>query len=360
MSAGLPTFRLRQQPPRLQDGSRHTPLPVTRRLAAAAVAAALVLVAVIVGPSLFTLTSRQTSLRQGQDVHSSRPELRQQSSRASALALAAFGGDGDGAMVRSGAGKRLLVLGGNGYVGKQVCKVAVEKGFTVTSLSRRGENPDVDDEQLQAVRWIKGDATDFATVKQHVDESDVVVHAIGLLFDVNSGLSNFNIVVSGSNSLLGEESTYDRITRQTAFNVIKAVKDKFRLPGTPPTPLVFVSCAEAGWPDVSFGEQVENVAPEWLKRYLVAKRAVEAELQSAPGLIRPIIYRPSLIWSWEKLDVLPAIPVFNALSAIGVPFVDKTVTVKTLSRAMVAGLLNSEVSGVQRFPEMEKLETMLD
>lgn len=38
-----------------------------------------------------------------------------------------------------------------------------------------------------------------------------------------------------------------------------------------------------------------------------------------------VIYRPSLIWNWSKLDVLPIIPFFNLASALGVPFVDKTV-----------------------------------
>ena len=45
-------------------------------------------------------------------------------------------------------------------------------------------------------------------------------------------------------------------------------------------------------------------------RYLAAKRAVEAKLMGSSKL-RPIMYRPSLIWSWDKLDVLPVIPVFN-------------------------------------------------
>jgi len=256
----------------------------------------------------------------------------------------------------------LLVLGGGGYVGSQVCRLAVDRGYAVTSLSRRGENPDPDDARLAAVTWVKGDAADEGTVKALVEESDAVVHAIGLLFDINSGLTNLNIVVSGSNSIPGEESTYDTVTRKTAFNVISAVKNKLRLPFAPstPTPVLFVSAAEAGWPEVALGEQVEAVAPEWLQRYLAAKRAVEAEISSSPETIRPVIFRPSLIWSWDKLDVLPAIPVFNALNALGVPFVDKTVTVTTLSKAIIAGLEDEGVSGVQRFMQMEELEKKLD
>merc|ERR1711918_101354 len=99
----------------------------------------------------------------------------------------------------------------------------------------------------------------------------------------------------------------------------------------------------------------DEAAPEWLQRYLVAKRAVEAELGRSTGQLRPIIVRPSLIWNWRKLDVLPIIPIFNVASALGVPFVDKTVRVEDVGRSIVAGLLDEEVSGVQRFAEMEAL-----
>ena len=120
----------------------------------------------------------------------------------------------------------------------------------------------------------------------------------------------------------------------------------------------YISCAEAGWPDVQFGEQVEEASPDWLKRYLAAKRSVEAKLASTNKL-RPIIYRPSLIWDWKKFDVLPVIPVFNIASALGVPFVDKTVRVEDLGKAIVAGLVDAEVSGVQRFPQIESLAEAL-
>lgn len=256
----------------------------------------------------------------------------------------------------SNGGRRLLVLGGNGFVGREVCRLAVQRGFQVTSLSRRGENPEPGNQELDQVNWVKGNAVDAGVVSDLVGEADAVVHAIGLLFDSNSGLTNLNLIVSGSGSTPDDTSTYDRITRQTAFNLINSIKGKLRMPFSPPTPMMFVSAAEAGWPDVALGEQVENVAPAWLKEYLVAKRAVEGELRSSADVIRAAIFRPSLIWSWTKFDVLPVIPVFNLLNAIGVPFVDKTVTVSTLSKAIMAALEDESVSGVQRFPEMEELE----
>ena len=58
------------------------------------------------------------------------------------------------------------------------------------------------------------------------------MHAIGLLFDVDSGLTFLNTFTSYSQSTPdASESTYDRITRETAFNVIDAVQgDLTKLP----------------------------------------------------------------------------------------------------------------------------------
>ena len=72
-----------------------------------------------------------------------------------------------------------------------------------------------------------------------------------------------------------------------------------------------------------------------------------------------MIVRPSFIWNWKKLDILPLIPVFNTASALGVPFVDKTVRVETLAKALVAGIDDGAVSGVKRYMDMEALAERL-
>ncbi len=284
---------------------------------------------------------------------------------------------------------KVVVFGGTGYVGSQVAERLIKRGHTVTAVSRRGVNPKPESKELSQVSWVSGDATDIKTVESLIKDSDAAVHAIGLLFDVDSGLSNLNKIVSGSGSVPGDASTYDAITRTTAFNVIESIEKKQSsimnvMNKDKKFPFCFVSAAEAGWPDVPFGKTIdEKLAPGWLQKYLIAKRAVEQRLKDSnekKGVIRSAIYRPSLIWDWTKFDVLPVIPVFNFASAIGIPFVDKTVRVETLADAIVAGLgkyihslmkhlayktskhlttflscssENDDISGVQRFGEME-------
>lgn len=237
----------------------------------------------------------------------------------------------------------------------------IKRGHEVTAVSRRGENPKPDSNELSQVNWVQGDATNVKTVEKVLKDSDAAVHAIGLLFDVDSGLANLNKIVSGSGSIPGETSTYDAITRTTAFNVIDSIEKKqaFNLLSKNRYPFCFVSAAEAGWPDVPLGSFVdEKLAPGWLNKYLVAKRAVESRLtqsNDSKGTIRSAVYRPSLIWDWTKFDVLPVIPVFNIAAAVGVPFVDKTVRIETLADAIVAGIEGEDVEGVQRVGEMEDI-----
>jgi len=261
---------------------------------------------------------------------------------------------------------RVAVFGGTGYVGSAVCERLIKRGHEVTAVSRRGKNPKPDSEELSKVNWVQGDATNIKTVEEVLKDSDAAVHAIGLLFDVDSGLGNLNKIVSGSGSVPGDSSTYDAITRSTAFNVINTIEKKqsslsnllTKKNGDGRFPFCFVSAAEAGWPEVTFGETVDKLAPGWLNKYLIAKRAVESRLRESnegKGTIRSSIYRPSLIWDWTKFDVLPVIPVFNVAAAVGVPFVDKTVRVETLADAIVAGIEGDDVEGVQRVGEMEKI-----
>lgn len=145
---------------------------------------------------------------------------------------------------------RLLVLGGSGFVGNRVVNIAKTRGHEIVALSRRGAPTD-SSAPSASVEYVKGDAAkmeDMETVFKQHGPFDGVIHAIGLLFDNKSGFGNYNQYISGSGSVIGEDSSYDRITRQTAFNAIELASKN-----TPPTsnqkktPFVFISAAEAGW-----------------------------------------------------------------------------------------------------------------
>lgn len=187
-----------------------------------------------------------------------------------------------------------------------------------------------------------------------------MIHCIGLLFDDASGLGNLNRFVSGSGSLPDSESTYDSITRISACNAIEATANYVKenqLVGTD-FPFVFTSAAEAGWPDMAGGPQIEQfLAPEWLRRYLQAKRAVESKLSEVEkeSLLRPIIPRPSLIYSLDRPASYLPVGAFFVGNKLGLPFVDRPVTVQSLANAIVRSISVPAVRGILRYEKIDEL-----
>ena len=251
----------------------------------------------------------------------------------------------------SSSGKgRVLVLGGTGFVGQQICKEALDVGYDVTSVSRRGTPPDqgASTSTLQSVDWRVGDATDPNTAIDILSESDFVgcIHAVGMLL-----ANDFNAFASGSGSVPDKNATYDLVTRVTALNAADATVTCLSGSDAPP-PFVFVSAAEARW---------DFKAPvDWLEDYLIAKRAVEERLTelNSQGKLRASWLRPSLVYTFDKPAALPAVAAFTFGNLIGIPFVDKPVTVDTLAKAAVTALSDGTTSGVLDYREMERLSAL--
>jgi len=271
---------------------------------------------------------------------------------------------------------RVLVLGGTGFVGSRICVELLDAGYDVTSVSRRGTPLFSDDGDAppaskssaarlrESVDWRVGDASDPETALDVLNEGGFVgvVHAVGMLL-----ASDLNALASGSGSIPDADATYDKVTRVTAFNAadaaarcveggtrVKAASDAAArgddaVASSPPPPFVFVSAAEARW---------DFRAPfDWLEEYLVAKRAVEARLATLneEGKLRASWLRPSLVYTFEKPAALPAVFLFVLGNAIGIPFVDRPVTVDTLARAAVRALADGKTSGCLDYREMERL-----
>jgi nucleoside-diphosphate-sugar epimerase len=257
---------------------------------------------------------------------------------------------------------KLLVLGGTGFLGQTICKRAVLEGYAVTSLSRRGLPPLTDSDatvsSISTVDYRQGDARVKESIADILQEGGYtgVVHCIGLLFDNDSGLGSLNVFVSGSGSLLDSDSSYDTITRLTGFHAIDAAMEYAKEQGNEkPLPFVFTSAAEAGWPDAAGGPLIESIMPEFIQRYLKAKRAVEAKLMSSSPTLRPIIVRPSLIYSMDRPTSYVPVGAFTVLNKVGLPFVDRPVTVQSVGAAIVAAMGQDSVQGVLRYKEIDAL-----
>lgn len=252
---------------------------------------------------------------------------------------------------------KVLVLGGSGFVGSRFIEQGASR-FDLVSVSRRGKPKDFADGDASSstCTWLKVDATDkdaLNNVFVQYGPFDACFHSIGLLLDQESGLNSLNKFASGSGSVPGPSATYDDITRVTSFNAIDLFLygGKSRLQENNLKPFVFISAAEAGW---NFPAPVG-----WLEKYLTAKRAVESKLLSSGDKIRPIIFRPSLIWTWKRPQALLSVVPFYAASFIKVPFVDRPTQLGSLIDASISAIEDQTESGIKRFSDIDVLARKL-
>ncbi len=72
----------------------------------------------------------------------------------------------------------LLVVGGSGFIGREVCRLAVRDGHEVRSVSRRGR-PATDAAWTDDVSWTSADLFRPNAWRDRLDDVDAVVHAVG-------------------------------------------------------------------------------------------------------------------------------------------------------------------------------------
>ena len=72
---------------------------------------------------------------------------------------------------------KVIVFGATGGIGKQVVKIALEKGYDVVAYVRNPSKIDFKDDKLSIV---KGEITDFVEIKKAIQGCDAVINCIGL------------------------------------------------------------------------------------------------------------------------------------------------------------------------------------
>ena len=76
----------------------------------------------------------------------------------------------------------VLVTGGNGFIGRQACRSAVQAGHGVTSVARSGPpDPEHRGDWADDVRWVAADVFAPHEYREHLADIDSVVHSIGVI-----------------------------------------------------------------------------------------------------------------------------------------------------------------------------------
>lgn len=173
--------------------------------------------------------------------------------------------------------KKILVLGGTGFIGQAVCRRAVDAGHDVVSVARHGRPDDVDGDWADRVDWKTGNVLQADTWREHLDGCDAVVHCVGILKEHPD-----------------EGITFERVSRDSvdiaSWEAQHAGVDRF----------VYVS-AKDNPPFVS-------------DRYLSSKREGEQVLR-ARGMHEAIL-RPQLVYGPDRPSSVVAARTMNAAGKI--------------------------------------------
>lgn len=176
---------------------------------------------------------------------------------------------------------KILVVGGNGFIGSAVCRAALAKGFQVTSVSSSGRPYRTPKGHSPAwtskVTWLRGNAFQPSSFAHIVAEVDAVVHTLGTLIEgatYKQSVRDGNLIgllssIVGRNPLTRHQDTsYERMNRDSALAVCEAFIASGRDRAYPKSrAFVFVSAEDIFRPVIS-------------ARYITTKREAEKGLDS--------------------------------------------------------------------------------
>ena len=102
---------------------------------------------------------------------------------------------------------RILVTGGDGFVGRHLCAELVERGHAVTSLSRYPDRSVLSDE----VASISGNVTEYGSIEGAFERQDAVVNLVALspLYQPPKGRSHENTQIIGTLNTIKAAREYD-------------------------------------------------------------------------------------------------------------------------------------------------------
>ena len=219
--------------------------------------------------------------------------------------------------------KRILVLGGNGFIGSKVVQKAIDNGYEVVVGCRTPqESKDFD--------WVKIDALDEVSLQEHIEDNDyyAIINCIGILFDNSSKLRKLNKLFSGSGNYAKEDNeNYENIIEGISMCIFDNAKSN--------TKMVFLSAAETKWEGNKFGRIFERFfIPSFLKEYLKRKRTVDSKIQNDK---RVNIFYPSIVYQWRQIWKIPVILIFR-LGSLFLPIFYNPIHVDKLSNRIIKSI----------------------
>ena len=215
--------------------------------------------------------------------------------------------------------KKVLVLGGSGFVGKAICRELIKIGADVYSINRSGMPRGCPVDLETGVRWIKGNALDPHTYTQ-LEGIDTLIHSIGILAEPKD------------NSDQKFPVTFDSEIKETLNVALEASKTY----GAPLQRVGYISAADFG--------AISNFL---LPKYMKAKLEAESILQQYQDQIPSVIARPGFMYGRDRFPTVPFSYAYSIATLFSAGMLPKALDVNSVARSLIAALAEENLKGTR-------------
>ncbi|EFX04488.1 NAD dependent epimerase dehydratase family protein [Grosmannia clavigera kw1407] len=210
--------------------------------------------------------------------------------------------------------KKLVVCGGNGFLGSRICKAGVLRGWDVTSISRSGEpqwkavtGSPAPPSWARQVSWERADIFRPETYAPLFRGANYAVHSLGILLE-----ADYKGVLSGKDSplegvrkmLAGSQGRQDKPQPDSSSSSSSSSQMTYETMNRDSALLVARAAAEAGVDAFAYVSAAAG-APVLPARYIGSKREAERLLTAAANpeassfpspLHRPVFIRAPFLY----------------------------------------------------------------
>ncbi|KAK4123463.1 NAD(P)-binding protein [Parathielavia appendiculata] len=281
--------------------------------------------------------------------------------------------------------KRIVVFGGNGFLGSRICRAAVARDWDVTSVSRSGAprwetvtSSPTPPSWSHKVAWERGDIFRPAQWTSLLHGADYVVHTLGILLE-----ADYKGVISGRESpFSGLAKAFSPAKGAHSRNPLERVRDEGAAePGVePPTSpaqltyemmnrdsaiLLAKEAAKEGVKAFGFVSAAAG-APVLPSRYITTKREAEAVVAREFPEMRGVFFRPPFMYDQSRAATMALAALATAGSAVngltrGVlggffgAVATKPLKADLVADAVVEALADETVKGPVEMPQLKEL-----
>ncbi|KAK4623597.1 hypothetical protein CLAFUW4_05332 [Fulvia fulva] len=276
--------------------------------------------------------------------------------------------------------KKLIVCGGNGFLGSRICKAAVARDWDVVSISRSGEPnwPSVSSHQTappwsKSVTWRSANILHPETYKADLEGANAVVHSMGILLeaDYKGVLTGKESPISGLRrafSATKQGGSTNPMDRQPGQQIEPGEKDgqlTYELMNRDSAIALAKEANNAGVQSFAYISAAAG-APVLPGRYISTKREAESTIASAFPKMRNLFIRPGFLYDSSRTFTMPMAAVTyggfmaNSLTGGNLTWLmgaggAKPLKADLVAEAVVEGLSDDAVKGPVEVKEIEEL-----